>query len=75
MVQDFLYPRWDQFVYALNYSLINNVTFNQPLELGIIFLLYEEPFVYSRQVYPTKTSGKLFDFQTKTRGKIMNVCR
>ncbi|CAG9765501.1 unnamed protein product [Ceutorhynchus assimilis] len=57
VVKDFLYPRWDEFVYALNFSLVYNVTFNQPLEQGLIFLLYEEPFTFARDIYPTEVRG------------------
>ncbi|XP_066253772.1 alpha-N-acetylglucosaminidase [Euwallacea similis] len=57
VVNDFLYPRWDEFVYGMNLSLVNNITFNQAVEQNVIFLLYEEPFVFATNTYPTEPSG------------------
>ncbi|KAL1509052.1 hypothetical protein ABEB36_003853 [Hypothenemus hampei] len=57
LVKDFMYVRWEVFVDAMNYTLIYNATFSQSLEQTLIFVLYEEPFVYKRDIYPVEPSG------------------
>uniref|UniRef100_A0AAR5QD42 Alpha-N-acetylglucosaminidase n=1 Tax=Dendroctonus ponderosae TaxID=77166 RepID=A0AAR5QD42_DENPD len=57
LVQDFLYPRWDEFIYAMNFSLVYDTEFLENTVKVLIFFLYEEPFVYSRKVYTTEPAG------------------
>ncbi|XP_050299995.1 alpha-N-acetylglucosaminidase isoform X1 [Anthonomus grandis grandis] len=57
MVKDFLYPRWDEFIFAMNLSLVYKVEFDETLEKNLIFVLYEEPFVFSRKNYTIEPEG------------------
>ncbi|KAH1028716.1 hypothetical protein HUJ05_002046 [Dendroctonus ponderosae] len=56
-IKDFLYPRWDEFIYAMNFSLVYDTEFLENTVKVLIFFLYEEPFVYSRKVYTTEPAG------------------
>ncbi|KAH1022130.1 hypothetical protein HUJ04_011571 [Dendroctonus ponderosae] len=57
-IKDFLYPRWDEFIYAMNFSLVYDTEFLENTVKVLIFFLYEEPFVYSRKVYTTEPAGR-----------------
>ncbi|XP_044735480.1 alpha-N-acetylglucosaminidase-like [Chrysoperla carnea] len=57
IVSDFFKPRWEVFLEGMNTSLITGTKFNEAAQKSKVFKEVEQPFTFSRKLYPTDPKG------------------
>ena len=69
-VMDYYIPRWTLFVDTLRECLINNSTFDKDKFRQKVFTNVEQPFTFSKKIYPVEPIGKRFLQLTNESKKI-----
>lgn len=59
VVADYFKPRWSLFFEYLNASLVNDIPLNSTETDEAILSQIEEPFTFSRNIYPVTPNGKI----------------